>query len=162
KLYLLVGPGVIGFFVLMDVLVETNREQLDSATREIVQAAEEEEAEIIIDLMSSNLLINNKLNKEMAANVVRAYLGQPMISNNTINELLVQEVNEQGGQVELSLFTTFDARGDYSMAPPLVSSRWRLNFLRDADGQYRVSDIVNLRMGGKQGYDVFGGGIRYR
>ena len=162
KLYLLVGPGVIGFFVLMDVLVETNREQLDAATRVIVQAAEEEEAEIIIDLMSSNMLVDNKLSKEVVAIAVRGYLGKPMITKNTVDELLVQEVNEQGGQVEVALFTSFDPKGNYSMAPPLLTSRWRLNFVKDADGQYRVSDIKMLRLGDSQGIDVFSRIVRYK
>ncbi|MCP4712496.1 MAG: hypothetical protein GY869_28055, partial [Planctomycetes bacterium] len=162
KLYLLVGPGVIGFFLLMDVLVETNREQLDEATRVIVQAAQDEEAEIIIDLLSSNMLVNNKLSKDMVAVVIRGYLGKPMITKNRVNELLVQEVSEQGGQVEVALFTTFDPKGNYSMVPPLMTSRWRLNFVKDSDGQYRVSDINNLRMGGSQGIDVLSSIRRFK
>ena len=154
KLYLLVGPGVIGFFVLMDVLVETNREQLDGATRVIAQAAEDEEAEIIIDLMSNNLLINKRLTKEAAAQVVRGYLGTPMITKNNVAELVVKEVNEQGGHVEVALFTTFDPKGNYSLIP-LLRTRWRVDFVKDADGQYRVSDIKMLKMEDKQGIDVF-------
>ena len=160
KLYLLVGPGVIGFFVLMDVLVETNSEKLDGATRVIVQAAEDEEAEIIIDLMSNNLLINKRLKKEAAATVVRSYLATPMITKNKVSELLVKEVSEQGGHVEVALFTTFDSKGDYAMVP-LLQTRWRLDFVKDADGRYRVSDIKMLRLGDAQGIDVFSGRVRY-
>jgi len=161
KLYLLVGPGVIGFFVLMDVLVETNREQLDAATRAIVQAAKEEEAELIIDLFSSNMMINKKLNKESAARVVRTYLSKPMINNNKVTELLVKEVTEQGGHVEVAVFTSFDPKGDYSMVP-LLRTRWRMDFVKDADGQYRVSDIKMLRLEDKQGIDIFSHIVRYK
>jgi len=160
KLYLLVGPGVIGLFVLMDVLVETNSEKLDGATRVIVQAAEDEEAEIIIDLMSNNLLINKRLKKEAAAAVVRSYLASPMITKNKVSELLVKDVSEQGGHVEVALFTTFDGKGDYAMVP-LLQTRWRLDFVKDADGRYRVSDIKMLRLGDTQGIDVFSGKVRY-
>jgi len=160
KLYLLVGPGVIGFFVTLDALVETNREQMDAATRAIVLAAEEEQAELIIDLFSNNMMVNKKLNKQAAAQVVRTYFSKPMITNNKVTELLVKEVNRQQGQVEVALFTSFDPKGDYSMVP-LLRTRWRLDFVKDPDGQYRVSDIKMLRLEDKQGIDIFSHIVRY-
>ncbi|MFC1782719.1 hypothetical protein ACFL02_03920 [Planctomycetota bacterium] len=150
KLYLLIGPGVIGLFVLLDWLVETNREEIENTTRVIVQAAEDEDAAAIIALVSDNFLYRNRLGKTKAAGFIKSYLIRPVIVTNIVRNLIVKQVSQVQGQVEFSVITNFEPEGTYGMVP-LLKTRWQFDFVRDPDGQYRLSNLELLEPDG----DIF-------
>ena len=150
KLYLLIGPGVIGLFVLLDWLVETDREELENTTRVIVQAAEDEDAAAIISLVSDNFLYRNRLNKAKAAGFIKSYLKRPVIVTNIVRNLIVTQVSQVQGQVEFTALTNFEPEGTYGMVP-LLKTHWRLDYVRDPDGQYRLSNLELLEPDG----DIF-------
>jgi len=154
KLVLLMGPGIICLFVLMDVLVKTNREHLEETTRKIVKAAQEENADAIISLLSDNLLINNRLDKPATADIIRWHLARPLIAKNYIKELLVKSAHDKSGQVEFEVITNIDPKSSYGIIP-IVSSRWLFVYVRDPDGPYRVSNMVMLKLADQAGIDVF-------
>jgi hypothetical protein len=143
KLYLLIGPGIIGMFFLLDWLVETNREELENTTRVIVQAAEDEAAAVIIELVSDKFLYRNRLKKAEAAVFIRAYLARPVIVTNIVRTLTVTQVSQMQGQVEFTALTHFEPEGEFGMAA-LSKSKWRLDYVRDPDGQYRLSNLELL------------------
>ncbi len=126
----------------MDYLVETNREQLERLTRQIVQAAEVENAQEIIDLLSDNLLLNNGLDKNGAARAIERKLDRPLIDANIIRKLLVTSSEDTTGQVEFTVFTTIDRRSNYAIVPAIKTS-WLFEYIRENTKQeYRVSNIV--------------------
>ena len=141
KPLLLIGPGLVGLFVLLDVLVQTNREALEEATRRIVQAAEDEDAESIIALISDKFLHKATINREQFAQQVQQLFPakKNLIDSNRVTKLEVTEVNESGGQVEFTVLTTMGPQSKY--ANMLQKSRWRFHFTRDPDGQYRITNI---------------------
>ena len=141
KPLLLVGPGLAGLFVLLDVLVQTNREELEEATRQVVQAAEEEDAESIIALISDTFLHDASIDREAINKQIqrRFPADRDIIDNNRITKLEVIEVNESGGKVEFSVLTTMGPESKYTDI--LQKSRWRFHFTRDPDGQYRIHNI---------------------
>jgi hypothetical protein len=154
RLVLLAGPAVMGLFILLDVLVDTNREQLTKTTRQIINAAEEENAEVIIGLLSDNLLINNSLDKDMVGGIIKWHLSKPLIAANYTKEILVKSHSDQAGQVEFEVTTNLDPKSSYGVIP-LVKSQWRFEYVRDPDGKYRVKDMVMLKLGEDRGIDVF-------
>jgi len=160
KLYLLIGPGVMGLFILLDGLVETNREKLENTTRLIVQAAQEENPEAIISLLSDKFLYRNRLNKAKAAGYIESYLRRPVIVSNSIRELSVVQVTEQAGRVEFKVLTNFEPEGPYGMAP-LLRTTWRFDFVRDSDRRYRVSNLEMLKMQDQAGIDIFSRQVIY-
>ncbi len=137
KPLLLIGPGLVGLFVLMDALVQTNREALEEATRQVVQAAEDEDAEGILAFISDTYLQNSSLDRETIRQ--RFPVGKNIIDSNRITKLEVTQVSESGGQVEFSVLTTMGPGSQY--ANVTQKTRWRFHFTRDGDGQYRINDI---------------------
>lgn len=152
--YLLIGPALFALAFALDALVETTAEELERVTREIVQAAEDEDAEALIDHFSPNLLINNSLGKRDAAQYIRFHLSKPLISNNIINELQIVSAAYLAGRVEFKVTTNIDSKSTYAMYR-IVPSRWRFDFVRDSDGRYRISDMVMLSLHNGPGIDVF-------
>ena len=141
KPLLLIGPGLVGLFVLLDVLVQTNREALEEATRRIVQAAQEEDAESIIALISDKFLHETTMDRDQMNRSIQERFpsDKDIIDSNRVTKLEVIEVNESGGQVEFSVLTTMGPESQY--ANVLQKSRWRFHYTRDADGQYRITNI---------------------
>jgi len=141
KSLLLIGPGLVGLFVLLDVLVQTNREILEEATRQVVQAAEEEDAESIIALISDTFLHDASIDREAINKQIqrRFPADRDIIDSNRVTKLEVTEVNESGGKVEFSVLTTMGPESKY--ANVFQKSRWRFHFTRDPDGQYRIHNI---------------------
>lgn len=140
KPLLLIGPGLVGLFVLLDVLVQTNREALEEATRQIVQAAQEEDADGMIALISDSFLHDTTMDREQFAQLVRQrFPSKNLIDNNRVTKLEVTEVNEKGGQVAFSVLTTMGPDSVY--ADMIQKTRWWFHFVRDTDGQYRIKNI---------------------
>ena len=160
KLLFLIGPAVIGIFILLDQLVRTNREKLQDATRIIVKAAEDEDPDSILQLISDNFLYKNYLNKLGAAQYIKSYLRKPVIVSNSIREITVKNLTERQGQVEFRVLTHFEPKGPYGFVP-LLMTRWRFDYLKDSDGQYRVHNIEMLNMGDQKGIDIFRKSIIY-
>ena len=141
KSLLLIGPVLVGLFVLLDVLVQTNREALEEATRRVVQAAEDEDAASIIALISDEFLHETTIDRDQINRSIqeRFPADRDIIDSNRVTKLEVIEVNESGGQVEFSVITTMGPGSTY--ANVLQKSRWRFHFRRDGDGQYRITNI---------------------
>jgi len=98
KVYILTGPLLAGLFLLLDYAVDTNREQLERVTRQIVQGAEDEDAAAIINLLSDNLLLDNGFRKEQASQAIAHRLSKPLIATNGIRSLEVTSAGEQTGR----------------------------------------------------------------
>lgn len=152
--HLLAGPVLAGAFVLCDMAVETRREQLESVTRQIVKAVEDEDADCVISLFSDDMRLSNGMDKVTAERIVRQRLDKPIIENNNIHQLEVTVADKMHGRVEFSVTTTFDPKSDYAVAPLVISS-WRFDYMRDEDDKYRLKDITNIRFNNSEAIDVF-------
>jgi len=152
---LLTGPAIVALFILLDCAVQTDREQIQTITRQIIEAAEDENPGAIVAHLSDNLLINNTLTKDDVAGIIEYHLARPVISNNTVNQLLVTNVQDRLGQVEFKVTTNIDQRSPYAIWR-IVQSRWRFDFVRDEpDAPYRVANMVMLSLQGQAPIDVF-------
>ncbi|MBN1765630.1 MAG: hypothetical protein JW860_10260 [Sedimentisphaerales bacterium] len=152
--WLLAGPVILGISLYLDYAVETNREQLERITREIVQAAEEEKAEVIINSLSSHFLLNSGYNKDRVAEKIRYYCSRPFIYYNHVDSLQVNSVQDASGQVEFSVTTMFDSKSNYASVP-YIKTTWQFDYVRDADGRYRVQNMTMLKFGNEPGFDIF-------
>jgi hypothetical protein len=141
KLLLLIGPVLAGAFILLDVLVHTDREALEEATRQVVQAAEEEDAASIIALISDKFLHEASITRDVINQQIQQRFpdDKDIIDSNRVTKLEVTEVKESGGKVEFTVLTTMGLQSKY--AHILQKSRWRFHFTRDPDGQFRINNI---------------------
>ena len=154
KLLLLIGLGIAGLFLGLDFLIQTNSEQLKNATKQIIEAVELEQPSKVIALISDQCLINNFLNKPAAEGIIKYHLAGPVIQSNTITELLVIQAGDQKGRVEVSVLTVFDSSGTYSMVP-LLKTRWQMDYTRDPDEKYRITNIAMTKIGDQKGINVW-------
>ncbi|MCK4628953.1 MAG: hypothetical protein KAT56_08105 [Sedimentisphaerales bacterium] len=143
KLYLLVGPVLAGLFILIDVIVQTNREQLEMITCRIVQAAEDENAPGIISHISDNFLLDNGFDKMMAARAIETKLAKPLIANNNISNLRVTRAEDTTGQVEFKVTTTLDPKSRYALIP-VVTTFWRFDYARSDNQPFKVRNMTML------------------
>ena len=152
--WLLVGPIVAGAAFLLDGLVETNREQLDRTTRLIVQAAEDENAPLLIAQLSDNLSLENGLGKHGVSTYLNDVLSKPLIATNMINEIQVVEVEDNHGRVEFSVTTNIDHRSDLALVR-LIRTQWQFDYIRDPDGVYRLRNLEMLSYNNSRPFDIF-------
>jgi len=154
-LWLLVGPIVAAAAVLLDICVETDREQLDQAARSLVRATQEEDVAATISLLSDNLRLDNGLDKAGASAVIAYYLAKPLIATNSIDKLAVTAVQRPRGCVELAVTTNIDLKCDYAVLLRLVRTTWRLDYVWDTDGRCRLTNLTMLSFNGGKPFDVF-------
>lgn len=143
KPYLLVGPILAGLFVLLDVVVETNREQLEDITCQIVQAVEDENASDVISHISDNFLLDNGFDKMRAARVIKNKLAKPLITGNNISNLHVTKAEDTTGEVEFKLTTTLDPKSRYAIIP-VITTFWRFDYIRPNDRPFKVKNMTML------------------
>ena len=143
KPYLLVGPILAGLFVLLDVVVETNREQLEDITCRIIQAIEDENAPEVISHISDNFLLDNGFDKMRAARVIKNKLAKPLITKNNISNLHVTKAEDATGEVEFKLTTTLDPKSRYAIIP-VITTFWQFDYIRPNDRQFKVRKMTML------------------
>jgi len=154
KAALLAGLVLAGLALLCDYLVETDREQLERLTRQVVQAVEDENAVAVVGLLDDEFLLDNGMDKTAAAKEINRKLARPIVENNKISNLIVTAVNERQGKVEFSVVTRFDPESPYAIVP-FIKSKWLFEYVRSGDQQYMLSNIVNLEIGNSRPIDVF-------
>ena len=154
-LSLFVGPAVVGLFLLADAAVQTNREELESATRLLVQAAADEDAELIISQLSEEFCLGHRMGKQEFSKELRQRLGKPVILSNRIRRLDVKRAEDGGGEVEFAALTRTDPKHAHAAALPIILSSWRFEFVREDDGEYRVSGLEMLSLNNQRGIDIF-------
>ena len=154
KLLLLIGLAIAGLFLGLDWLIQTNSEQLKDNTRQIINAVELEQPDKVAAFISDRCLINNFLDKAAAEEIIKYHLAGPVIQSNTITELLINQVSDQTGRVEVCVITVFDSSGTYAMVP-LIKTRWQMDYTRDPDGFYRITNITMLKLGDQKGINVW-------
>ena len=154
--YLLIAPMVVAVFLALDWLIETDREQLESSARLIVQAVEDENAEAVISMMSANFSIANSFEKDAAAAIIRLHLRKPVIAANHIRELKVTDVSQSGGRVVFRAITTMDPKGHLALAR-VVTSQWQFDYERGIshNDRYKLSSITMLKFNGGKAIDVW-------
>lgn len=152
--WLFVGPMVAALAVVLDVAVETNREHVTRVMEELVLAVEQEDAVAVGAAISEDFLLDNGLDKAGALAVMSRQLATPVVESNMINELVVEYVDERGGRVKLKVTTLLDPEGPYGLYRVLQTT-WRMDFLRDADGHYRLRRMEMLELNGDEPIDVF-------
>ena len=157
KRNLLIGPILVVVLLLVDFLFETSSEAMERVTREVVRAVEEENPQAVLDRISEDFIHSNAIDKEQAGGIIRQRLRGPLIRKNNIRELQIVSVEEGRGQVNFRVTTLWDENSKYIAYAPGIRSRWKLEFIRDSDGQWRVVDIVNLGINNARPVDVFSG-----
>ncbi|MBN2210625.1 MAG: hypothetical protein JW709_04440 [Sedimentisphaerales bacterium] len=150
----LVGPVLAALGILADMAKETYRETVERVTREVVLAAEEEDAQAIIDRISVQFTHKNTLIKIAAEAIIRRRLKGPLIDYNKITRYDLTQDDPDHPVVEFTVFTQFDKNSPYGAI--IEKTRWRFDFVRDEDGQYRIADIQLLKVGEQAGFDPFG------
>ena len=145
KLSFLAGPLFAGLFILMDLAVVTYREQLEIHTRRVILAAQEEDAQTIIDLLSEDLQMAGGIDKPHFSSVIKAYMSKPFIRKNSVRNLKILDADEKGGRVEVKIITNTDPKGSYAIYP-LVTTQWRFDYKRNKEGQYKIVDLILLKL----------------
>ena len=143
KRYLLTGPLIVALFLLMDFLVETNREQLERITRQIVKAAELEDAPGIIRHLSDDFKAPNGYDKAQASTAIQNKLRQSLIEENSITALDVLSHQDLHGQVEFTVVTRLDTKSPYATIP-LVTTHWQFDYTCRPGSPYQVQSITML------------------
>ena len=143
KLYLLIGPLLAGLFILLDVIVETNREQLEKITCQIVQAAEDENAPGVISHISDNFLLANGFDKMMVTRAIETKLAKPLFAGNNISNLRVTKAEDTTGQVEFKVTTTIDPKSRYALIP-VVTTFWQFDYVRTGNQPFKVRNMTML------------------
>jgi len=141
--WLLFGPALVVVVLVMDRLVETNREQLAHITEEIVRAAEQEDAAGIIRHIHNEIQLPNGVDKAQAAAVIEEKLAEPLIAENNLERLSVIRVTERLGAVEFKVTTRMEVKSRYAVVP-IVTTGWRFDYTRAAGGEYQVTNITML------------------
>ncbi|MCH9022173.1 MAG: hypothetical protein IID32_05365 [Planctomycetes bacterium] len=141
----LAGPVVAGVFILMDVFVETYREQLEFHTRQVVQAAEDEDAQTIIDLLSDDLLLAGGIDKSRFSKLLESYMSGPFIRTNIVRKLEVLKAEKAYGQVEVLVITNTDPKGSYAIYS-LLKTRWQFDYKRNESDEYKIVDLQLLEL----------------
>ncbi len=144
-LYLLAGPVIIGLAFLMDSLVETKREQLENTTRAIVQFAQDENAQGIIDLLSDQFIFYLIYDKQKFSAELNARMDKPLVDSNIVTGLVVKEAAEKSGRVECAILTTFPAGSKYSMYGA-GKTKWQFDYIRNENGRYQLSGLIMLSL----------------
>ncbi len=139
--YFLAGPVILGLFLLLDIMVVTDREKLIINTRQLIKYAQNENARGIINLMSDKFLFNGYLKKKQAADIIRTKFDKPIIDTNLVFNLHVVSVTSQRGQTDCTIITTFDSHSPYAIAQGL-KTQWSFIFIRDPDGKYRLQNLI--------------------
>jgi len=152
---LLAGPVIAGAFLLADRAVQTDREQLESVTRQVVQAAADEDAALIISRLSERFQMGRRMDKRAISQELRKRLSRPVIATNRIRQLKVTRAEEAAGEVEFDAVTRMDPSHPHAAALPIVLSSWRFEYVRDSDGQYRISNLKMLKLNNNRGIDIF-------
>jgi hypothetical protein len=153
---LLAGPVIVGLVLLLDWLVVTNREELVETTKIIVQAAQDEDAQRIINVLSDDMVMSNGLDKEEVSFVIDRYLSGPFIQTNFIVDIHVRNDDDQGSVVVLALRTIFDPKSRHGLTSYL-RTRWQFDFSRkQGQGPFQVINMEMTEIGGqKSQQDVF-------
>jgi len=152
---LLAGPVIAGLFLLGDFLVETNREKVEKTVRQLALYAEQENAEAFLALLSQDIQLPNRMGKEQIASRLRDFFARPLIANNRIYQVRVHQVDDQQAQAELHVTTTLDENSQYRVYAPILTMKWKLDFVRDPDNIYRLTNAVMTSLNNSSGVDVF-------
>lgn len=143
KLMLLIGPGLVTLVLALDYLVQTNREGLVSVTHELLDAVEREDAPAVMERVSPDARFRNRLDKAAVGAVINGLLQRPFVKAINVVRLNVEEPEDAGGSVRLRVRAILDSQGVYGEEFP-VTTEWRLEFVRDGDGLYRLADAILL------------------
>jgi hypothetical protein len=150
---LLVGPVVVGLLVLLNWAVETNREQAERITRQIVQAAEEEDSRRIISLLSPDIQ-ESGWDYTNVCKRIEEMCSKPLIERNHINELIVETADNSAATVRFVVTTFIDKKSPYNVYTPLVKSEWRFGYTRAGNSEYRLSHFTMLSFNGDKSIDI--------
>jgi hypothetical protein len=154
SLALLIGPFLVGLTLLLDWAVETNREQAERITRQIVQAPEDEDAELLISLLNPTFSPNNGWDYPRLCGRIRTLLSQPLIQQNRITELIVENADKTRSQVKLIVVTVIDPKCSYRVYTPIVKTQWRFDFTRTDKQEFRLNRFTMLSLNDGEPIDV--------
>jgi len=153
KVWLWAGPVL---FVALEWFVETDREQLVRITREIVRAAQEEDAPAIIARLDDEFSLPNGFNKEQAAAAIRDKLDAPLIASNVITQLEVTRILGDRGQVRLTVLTTLETKNKFGPSPYPIKTTWLFDYLRRAPGDpFKAASMTMIDSNTGKPFDVF-------
>ena len=154
-LNLLAGPALACLFLLADWAVATPREQMELKTHHLVRAAARHDANLIVNLLSDDLQLDNGMDKQRAANWIRATLAEPIMASNKINKLTVTAATKQGGVVEFDSTTRLDPKGRYGTGIPFVRTSWRVEYVRQGNDGYKISNFRMLKFNQGEPVNIF-------
>ena len=125
--------------------------------RQMVQAAEDENADVLIDMLHDDFKASQAIDKSAASAIIRGYFSRPQVNNNHIDSMEITVDSDDKGEVLLGVTTTLDPKSPYAMTVPVVRSTWRFDFLRDDDGVFRAVDLEMIKLHDGQPVNVWRG-----
>jgi len=147
---LLAGPLLAGLVLFLDWAVDTNREQLERITRDVVQAVEDRHDDSIIDALDVNFQAGNSIDKTAAADVIKHYLAKPFIDNNLVRNLQVKRDDDMGGEVIFTVISFMDAKSPYYFIPT-VTTQWQFDYARqNTKDSFKIIEMHHLKVGGEK------------
>ena len=150
----LIGPALLALALGLDLAVETDPEQLRRITKEIVKAAENEDAQAIVARLHEDLHLDNGMRKSSVVRVIQQYCSQPQIAKNVITVLDVVRAEPAAGTVNFTAVTTIDPRSPYAVVSA-IKSRWRFEYVRPPGREYEITNMVVIDLGGEGPFDIF-------
>ena len=144
KMALLAGV-IVGLTVWgLDKAVETDREQAETLTKNIVKASVAPDSAYIVGMLHETMSIGG-INREQMATILRSFLRKKQFSSNTIKSLDVLKADKEDAKVEFTVVTVFDQSGDYAMGG-MATSKWQFDFNKSKNGRYKITDIEMISM----------------
>lgn len=150
----LIGPALLALAWGLDFAIETDPEQLRRITKEVVKAAQDEDAETIIARLHKDLRLDNGMNKSSVTRVIQQYCSQPQISKNILTVLEVARAEPTAGTVNFTAVTTMDPKSPYAVVS-VIKSRWRFEYVREPDRPYEITNMIIIDFGDEGPFDIF-------
>lgn len=156
SVYLILGPVLAGLVLLMDFLVDTSREQLDDRTRELVAAAEAEQADVLISALAPVEDFDGHTVPSVVKAAIERYLSGPLLDTCHISDLEVSQYGPTAGNVRFKVIVTMDQESRYAYVP-VFASVWEISYVReDERNPYLIEDVQLLMFNGeKPDFDIW-------
>jgi len=153
--FLCIGPLIAVIAILIDVSVQTNREQAETLTLQLNQAAEDEDVAKFINLCSQDMFFEGLMTRDAFENNLQNLFSKPLIQTNRIIELEVIRAEKDRAQVKFRVGTIIDPKSPYRSYTPLVKTAWMLEYDRNAEGKYRLRNANMMELDGGKPVNVF-------
>jgi len=147
--HLLIGPIVIALAFAVDYLVVTDREKIETIMDTVVKAAEEEQAEDIIQFISADYRDSFHDSRESFTSLCRQIFSKPQIEKNWITDQQL-DLAETQANVWITAVSRLDERNQWAAGISVIKTAWRLEFSKQPDKSWLIDTIEFIELGDQE------------